>query len=71
MSSEILSIHNGILKRLADSAHVSEDERRDIHAALADVHESLSEGKPLVDRETEQRNIRRAELQRQLAELDT
>lgn len=70
MSQEILSIHNEILRRLVDQAHVSEDERRDMIAYVNDVHEAIHSGKTIENPEVARRNAKRAELQAALAALD-
>lgn len=71
MSQEILTIHNSILRRLVDLAHVSEDERRDMIASVNDVHEAIHTGKVIEDPEVARRNAKRAELQAALAALDS
>lgn len=71
--SRALKIHNGVLYRLITIAHISDDERHDLHMAIADAAEEIENPKTdeqiAAEKEAE-KAAKRAELQKQLADLD-
>lgn len=68
------AIHSGLIERLLHVSRFSEDERRDLLRAVADANEQIQNPESYAtDRAAARqaaKEAKRAELQRQLAEVD-
>jgi hypothetical protein len=65
-AAQVLGVVTDIVRRLIEASHISEDEKRQHHAALIG---SVKVETPEEKQAREEKEAKRAELQRQLAEL--